>query len=69
MLALRHALHKRGITVVENQLRSDVDVYLLNSVHFDVERFLEFAQRHRLRAVHRIDEPDRSDSRIRPGQG
>ena len=57
MLALRHALHKRGITVVENQLRPDVDVYLLNSVHFDVERFLEFAQRHRLRAVHRIDGP------------
>jgi glycosyltransferase involved in cell wall biosynthesis len=57
MLALRHALRKRGITVVENQLRPDVDVYLLNSVHFDVERFLEFAQRYRLRAVHRIDGP------------
>jgi glycosyltransferase involved in cell wall biosynthesis len=57
MLALRHALQRRGITVVENQLRDDVDVYLLNSIHFDVERFLDFAQRHRLRAVHRIDGP------------
>lgn len=57
MLAVRNALRRRGITVIENQLREDVDVYLLNSVHFDVERFLEFAQRHRLRAVHRIDGP------------
>ena len=43
--------------MVENELREDVDVYLLNSIHFDVERFLAFAQRHRLRAVHRIDGP------------
>jgi glycosyltransferase involved in cell wall biosynthesis len=57
MLALRTALRRRGITVVENQLREDVDVYLLNSIHFDVERFLDFAQRRRLRAVHRIDGP------------
>jgi glycosyltransferase involved in cell wall biosynthesis len=57
MLALRHALRRRGVTVIENQLREDVDVYLLNSIHFDVERFLAFAQRHRLRAVHRIDGP------------
>jgi len=57
MLALRNALRSRGITVVENQLREDVDVYLLNSIHFDVERFLAFTQRHRLRAVHRIDGP------------
>ena len=57
MLALRKALEQRGITVMENQLRDDVDVYLLNSVHFDVDRFLEFTQRHRLRVVHRIDGP------------
>jgi glycosyltransferase involved in cell wall biosynthesis len=57
MLALRNALRRRGITVVENQLREDIDVYLLNSVHFDVEQFLDFAQRHPLRAVHRIDGP------------
>ncbi len=57
MLALRDALRRRGVTVVENQLRNDVDVYLLNSIHFDMERFLEFSHKHRLRAVHRIDGP------------
>jgi len=57
MLALRKALEQRGIAVVENQLRDDVDVYLLNSVHFDVDHFLEFSQCHRLRVVHRIDGP------------
>ena len=57
MIALRKALEHRGIAVVENQLRGDVDVYLLNSIHFDVDRFLEFSQRHRLRVVHRIDGP------------
>jgi glycosyltransferase involved in cell wall biosynthesis len=57
MLALRDALRRRGVTIVENQLRDDVDVYLLNSIHFDVERFLEFSHGHPLRAVHRIDGP------------
>jgi glycosyltransferase involved in cell wall biosynthesis len=57
MLALRNALRRRGVMVVENQLREDLDVYLLNSVHFDVEQFLAFARRHRFRAVHRIDGP------------
>ncbi len=57
MLALRNALRRRGITVVENQLREDIDVYLLNSIHFDIEQFLTFAERHRLRVVHRIDGP------------
>jgi glycosyltransferase involved in cell wall biosynthesis len=57
MLALRKGLERRGIDVLENQLRDDVDVYLLNSVHFDVDRFLEFSQRHRVRVVHRIDGP------------
>ncbi|SLM46421.1 Glycosyltransferase [Nitrospira japonica] len=57
MLALRKALRRRGVCVVENQLRDDIDVYLLNSVHFDVEQFLEFSRRRPLRAVHRIDGP------------
>lgn len=57
MLALRKALQRRGIAVVENQLRDDVDVYLLNSIHFDVDRFLEFSRRRPLRVVHRIDGP------------
>lgn len=57
MLALRKSLERRGVAVVENQLRDDVDVYLLNSVHFDVDRFLEYGRCHRLRVVHRIDGP------------
>ncbi len=57
MLALRKALERRGIAVVENQLRADIDVYLLNSIHFDVDRFLDFSRHRRLRAVHRIDGP------------
>ena len=57
MLALRKALVRRGVSVVDNQLRDDVDVYLLNSIHFDVEEFLEFSKHHRLRVVHRIDGP------------
>ncbi|MEX5215251.1 MAG: glycosyltransferase [Nitrospiraceae bacterium] len=57
MMALRKALERRGMAVVVNQLRDDVDAYLLNSIHFDVERFLEYTKRHRLRAVHRIDGP------------
>lgn len=57
MLALRNELRRRGIAVVENELRADVDVYLLNSIHFDIDQFVAFADRHRLRAVHRIDGP------------
>lgn len=57
MLALRKALVARGVKVVENRLRRGVDVYLLNSVHFDVEQFLAFQKRRRLRVVHRIDGP------------
>ena len=57
MLALRKALVARGVQVVENRLRRDVDVYLLNSVHFDVDQFLAFRRKDRLRVVHRIDGP------------
>ncbi len=57
MLALRNALLTRGVRVVENRLCRGVDVYLLNSVHFDVDRFLAFRKKHRLRVVHRIDGP------------
>lgn len=57
MLALRKALKRRNIAVLDNQLRDDIDVYLLNSIHFDVDKFLEFSRRRRLRVVHRIDGP------------
>jgi len=57
MLALRKALHKRGLRVRENELRRGIDAYLLNSIHFDVDRFLHFSRRHRLNVVHRMDGP------------
>jgi glycosyltransferase involved in cell wall biosynthesis len=57
MLALRKALSTRGIRVLENELRDDIDAYVLNSIHFDVDRFLEFSRTHRLNVIHRIDGP------------
>ncbi|HEY61394.1 MAG TPA: glycosyltransferase [Anaerolineae bacterium] len=57
MLALREGLLAQGINVVESVFNPDVDIYLLNSIHFDIERFLEYAQRHRVCVLHRIDGP------------
>ncbi len=57
MLALRKALTKRELDVRENELRDGIDAYVLNSIHFDVDRFMEFSLRHRLNVIHRIDGP------------
>jgi glycosyltransferase involved in cell wall biosynthesis len=57
MLALRKALTKRDLDVRENELRPGIDAYILNSIHFDVERFMEFSLRHKLNVIHRIDGP------------
>ncbi|HUS70381.1 MAG TPA: glycosyltransferase [Anaerolineae bacterium] len=57
MLALRRALQQRSITVRENQLRPDIDAYILNSIHFDIDRFLKSKPDERLPIVHRIDGP------------
>lgn len=57
MLALRKALAKRDLDVRENELRDGIDAYILNSIHFDVDRFMEFSLRHRLNVIHRIDGP------------
>ena len=57
MLGLRKAFSKRGIDVRENELTEGIDAYVLNSIHFDVDRFLEFSRRHRLNVIHRIDGP------------
>jgi glycosyltransferase involved in cell wall biosynthesis len=57
MLALRKALLKRGISVRENELNEDIDAFILNSIHFDVDRFLEFSRKHKLNVIHRIDGP------------
>ncbi len=57
MLALREGLLAQGINVVENVLHPDVDVYLLNSIHFDVEQFTNYARQHQAKVIHRIDGP------------
>jgi glycosyltransferase involved in cell wall biosynthesis len=57
MLALRKGFSKRSIDVEENKLREDIDAYVLNSIHFDVDRFLEFSRTHRINVIHRIDGP------------
>ncbi len=57
MLALRKALRKKGAHIVENQLHAGVNVYLLNSIHFDVDAFLRFKAKRKLGIVHRIDGP------------
>ena len=54
MLALRKALAKRDLDVRENELRDGIDAYILNSIHFDVDRFMEFSLRHRLNVIHRM---------------
>ncbi len=55
--ALQSALLERGVRVSENRYHSDVDVYLLNSNWFPVERFRDYADRRGLAVVHRIDGP------------
>ncbi|MFH1070342.1 MAG: glycosyltransferase [Candidatus Glassbacteria bacterium] len=57
MLMLRKGLTAKGIDVAENTARSDVDVYILNSIHFDTERFRKLSNRRNLKIIHRIDGP------------
>lgn len=57
MLALKKAFLKRGVNVLENKLDPKIDAYILNSIHFDVDQFLEFGRNHRLNVLHRIDGP------------
>ena len=57
MLALRKALLRRGIDVRENELSEGIDAFILNSIHFDVDRFLEFSRKHKINVIHRIDGP------------
>jgi glycosyltransferase involved in cell wall biosynthesis len=57
MLALRTSLKKSGVSIRENRLSKDIDAYLLNSVHFDVEQFLDFSSKHKVSVLHRIDGP------------
>ena len=64
MLALKKGLVRLGVDVCENELDESIDAYVLNSIHFDVERFREFGKNHRLNVVHRIDGPIHLNQRI-----
>jgi len=57
MMALRKALIRKGIDVRENELSPEIDAYVLNAIHFDVDRFLEFSRSNRINVIHRIDGP------------
>lgn len=57
MLALRKALRAKRVKVLENQISPWVDAYVLNSVQFDVDRFLEVQSRRNIKVLHRIDGP------------
>jgi glycosyltransferase involved in cell wall biosynthesis len=57
MMALRKALLRKNVEVVENELDQAIDAYVLNSIHFDVDRFLEFSKHNKLNVIHRIDGP------------
>ncbi len=57
MLALKDAWTRQGLTVAENRIGSDIDAYVLNSIHFDVDRFRELSRDGRLKMLHRIDGP------------
>ena len=57
MMALRKGLSQLGVRVRENELEEEINAYVLNSIHFDVDRFLDFSTTHRLNVIHRIDGP------------
>jgi len=57
MLALRKALRQQGVLAVQNRLHSGINVYLLNSIHFDIDLFLKLKSKGQLHVVHRIDGP------------
>jgi len=59
MLALCKYLRRRTVKISENKIEPQIDCYLINSVHFEIERFLDLKKRHKgaLPVVHRIDGP------------
>ncbi len=57
MLALEKVLATEDVNIVHNQLNTGIDAYLLNSVQFDIDSFLDFQRNHRLAVIHRIDGP------------
>lgn len=57
MMALRGALKRHGVKVVENKINSGVDIHICNSAWFDRALFEKKAAESPLRMIHRIDGP------------
>lgn len=57
MLALEKGLIAQKIKVKHNTLNTNIDVHVLNSIHFDVKRFLKIKNQSQLSVLHRIDGP------------
>lgn len=57
MLALCEGLKQRGVRIIANKYTELVDVWLLNSMWFDVDRFLAWYAHQPRGVVHRIDGP------------
>jgi len=57
MLALEKELQQRDIRVERNAIRPEIEAYVLNSIHFNVEKFLKLKKDKDIRVIHRIDGP------------
>jgi len=55
MLALKKELTRIGVTVMENVIADSVDIYLLNSIHFDTNTFIQLKKDKKIKVIHRID--------------
>ena len=57
MLALQKEFSDIGVEIVENEISDDINFYVLNSIHFDVDRFIHLKKRQDVQILHRIDGP------------
>lgn len=57
MMALEKAFKKRRVRVITNKISNRVDAYLLNSVHFDVDKFRKLFKEKQCKIIHRVDGP------------
>lgn len=57
MMALKDAFLERGINIRDNEISGDIDAYVVNSIHFDVDLFLKLVKDRPMKVVHRIDGP------------
>ena len=57
MLALKGAMERKGVSVVNNELSRAVDIHICNSCWFDYKKFQNKAHSFPIRMIHRIDGP------------